>query len=698
MKRAVGCLLIAVCLLAWTLPALASEEDRDLLLLEAVEAVDARRVALQAFQADPQTGLRCGFFVTSATEDDQWDNPDFAFWFVLEGQAPQLVLEGRGQPLPEDEYMDDRSYFRQTIQAFTHNGHAYFIAGLRTGERQSDSAPLYMLRDGQLIPISEFANGAGYHPEVGLYSLAYDYATNPGFEAGRALTPVFFALDGDSLARAEGLRVDYLDAVQRLSNGDNLLQNLGAAGFMMDDATFYLPNGMYVIDGARYEASYEMHELFSVYVGIVDNIGTIVRYPDRLEAPDVAQPFWRVCATAEEAAVEGHYVAYDGIPGAVYPEAILTPRADRMVVYGGGAQALVPEVSRALGWYGGFDPRGMMLKGKLTALFATAKSGQATAEQIDAMAAIAGQAEPATRELFDLTLGMYRMGLLDSGGFYCPGAWCDANDNKVQDESDAPANSVNLNLAGEATHSFSPWYTFFHEAGHAIDVNLGAPSPGKWSVGTAFSQTYTTSTERYDNVTLQEAARLDVSVNLRESIAKFTSDPAQADRVFQMIWSKYPDAIAVDASDMDISLLVRSYYNYLFQGAGYTISDIYGGVTNNRIHLNAVERLSQNFLGGLIFALNKIDFLDVLEEQDPMLLSPGHFDEAYWYKSKDTGTGKLFSRTGLVPLELFAGYFSSRIRGDQEELQYYRFFLPESTQILEEMLARMLEVTRNRLP
>ena len=146
-------------------------------------------------------------------------------------------------------------------------------------------------------------------------------------------------------------------------------------------------------------------------------------------------------------------------------------------------------------------------------------------------------------------------------------------------------------------------------------------------------------------------------------------------------------------------LLFRGhYYNYLFQNAGYTISDIYGGVTNNRIHISEEEMADLTILGGIINALNTIDFLDVLDPQDPMLISPGHFQEDYWYMADDSGETKSFSRTGNVPLELFAGYFGSRIRDNQEELKYYRFFLPESTQVMEKMLDIMLDTARKGAP
>jgi hypothetical protein len=54
-------------------------------------------------------------------------------------------------------------------------------------------------------------------------------------------------------------------------------------------------------------------------------------------------------------------------------------------------------------------------------------------------------------------------------------------------------------------------------------------------------------------------------------------------------------------------------------------------------------------------------------------------------------SSKTDSSTGALPNELFAHYFSARIRGSEEELNLFRYFLPEATHVMEDMLPAMLE-------
>ena len=162
-----------------------------------------------------------------------------------------------------------------------------------------------MLMEGNLVHLKGFYAGAGYHPQAGLYGLDYDYATDPGFEAGRMLTPVFYALDGDQVTPTVGVEVLY-DQLLQLHNGEDIQRTLGATR-ATPDSMYYLPNHMIVVNYTEYLSEYEMNELTTAYVGINNGMGTLVRYPDQLEAPDVTRPFWQECQTADDARVEGRY-------------------------------------------------------------------------------------------------------------------------------------------------------------------------------------------------------------------------------------------------------------------------------------------------------------------------------------------------------------------------------------------------------
>ncbi|MGI6671611.1 MAG: hypothetical protein ACOX58_08590 [Christensenellales bacterium] len=331
MKKACW-ILSVVCLLLWAVPGMAQEDTtaRDAALREAVQRVDGRPIQLAAYEYADETDGRCGFFVTSA--DRLGDTTDFAFWFMREGGGPQLIFDGAAQPLPEDEWYDDRTYPREALQAFRHKGHTYFLASSRTGQRQSDGSDLYMLMEGNLVHLKGFYAGAGYHPQAGLYGLDYDYATDPGFEAGRMLTPVFYALDGDQVTPTVGVEVLY-DQLLQLHNGEDIQRKLGATR-ATPDSMYYLPNHMIVVNYTEYLSEYEMNELTTAYVGINNGEGTLVRYPDQLEAPDVTRPFWQECQTADDARVEGRYTPNEYFENPIQPTAFLALRDDVMVIYG----------------------------------------------------------------------------------------------------------------------------------------------------------------------------------------------------------------------------------------------------------------------------------------------------------------------------------------------------------------------------
>ena len=649
MKKACWILSI-VCLLLWAVPGMAQDTTaRDAALREAVQRVDGRPIQLAAYEYVDETDARCGFFVTSA--DRLGDTTDFAFWFMREGGGPQLIFDGAAQPLPEDEWDDDRTYPREALQAFRHKGHTYFLASSRTGQRQSDGSDLYMLMEGNLVHLKGFYAGAGYHPQAGLYGLDYDYATDPGFEAGRMLTPVFYALDGDQVTPTVGVEVLY-DQLLQLHNGEDIQRTLGATR-ATPDSMYYLPNHMIVVNYTEYLSEYEMNELTTAYVGINNGEGTLVRYPNQLEAPDVTHPFWQACQTVDDARVEGRYTPNEYFDNPIRPAAFLALRADVMTTYGLEAAADI--------------------RAQLGEAFAHPHRGAATAEQLDAIARIAGNADPQARELFARTLTFYNIGALDekASGVYDPVA-VDRNGNGIIEAEDTPANSISLYLAEDADNPRGAYATYFHEVGHAIDANVQAlqAQPGM------FSQQFVADTGLLTQVTLEQAIHYDVSHHLKGIIEMHTSDADQVGRIFNWIWPPHWDAGLRD-EDAPVTRNVLRYYNRLFQDAGYTISDIYGGTTDNRI------------------------FLDATPEEEAMGYSAvhyGHFGEEYWYVIKKTPVQVSFSRTHTLPAELFAGYFSARMRDNVEEISYYRYFLPQSVQVLDQMVMHMLAALDKHLP
>ncbi|MGI6691285.1 MAG: hypothetical protein ACOX63_10690 [Christensenellales bacterium] len=688
------CIVLSVLyLILLPAPALGQHPSADQQLRDALSQTDSRSIALANYQTLPDTGQRCALFVTSNEPvNSLWSSTDFAFWFIMEGQEPQLLFEGQDQPPPEDQWMDDRVYPRKYLQGFVHKGNAYFIVSAQTGERQSNYSLLYWVHNSQANLIGSYYAGAAYHPDVGLYKLDYDYGTDPPFEAGRELTPVFLSLDGGHVTRTEGIAIEYGELLQ-VPNGDYALRDLEEQS-IIPSSQYYLPNHMLVINCEFYDAKVDMTILKSVYLGIENGCAQAVRYTNDLEQPDVNRPFWTPEAHASDAASNGHYRIYHSSDEEVIrPRAFLSPRDDLLTLYTSQSRVQAEEAP--------WEPaagENKDMSSRLAQLMATAKWGRATPGQVEALASIALAADDDIKSLFQKTLGMYRVGSLEHSGLYTAFGHDLNNDQRI-DENDLPPNSINLEIDEDERSTLRPWYTFFHEAGHAIDVNLGRRHPDTGRYMAAFSQEYRTTTVKYDDVTLEDAARFDVSENLRDAVAKFTTDTAQADRVFTLIWSRYTESHSKDPADYIVMLQVKGYYNYLFQQSGYTISDIYGGATDNRIFLTESELALLNATGVFSYIADKVLGLGLLESAQLFTESPGHTDDDdYWYKAGDGPLSGTFSRTGALPMELFAGYFSSRMRNNQKELQYYSFFLPESVQILEEMVVAMLEVADQHTP
>ena len=299
MKRFILCLLVSLLGLSPVQGLGSGDTDAD--LRNALSVVDNRDVYLECIQTLPETNEKCAFFVTANMLENPAESTDFAFWFVAEGENPQLLLEGRDQRLPSENDGDTRLRPREYLQGFEHRGHTYFIASLRTGERQSDHSYLYMVQDGQLVLLTTLYAGAGYHPDVGLYQLSYDFATDPGIEAMRALTPEFLLLDGAKITHTQAIPAK-ISALKQLANGDEFDHRLKPEEMKttIDPTIYYLPNNMFVINYRERDTQNGLDKLYSVYVGIENGRGMMVRYPDQLEAPDVDQPFWHVCYNADD--------------------------------------------------------------------------------------------------------------------------------------------------------------------------------------------------------------------------------------------------------------------------------------------------------------------------------------------------------------------------------------------------------------
>ena len=326
-----------------------------------------------------------------------------------------------------------------------------------------------------------------------------------------------------------------------------------------------------------------------------------------------------------------------------------------------------------------------------------ARSGKASDKQLKELAALVDSADEEIRSLFLRTLRLYQPGQLDRAktAMY---SW--------NGSEDAAPNTINLNLKEDATDGSDPYRTFFHESGHAIDFNLG-----RREQGAPFVNLFRNNTKNYDDVALEEAARFDVSVNLRETVKRFAYDEKQAERVFILLWSKYDEKASI-LNDLNVALQVKAYYNILFQGDGATVSDIYGGVTNNRLHLNTGEIISLDLLGAVLRGLDLVYGAEELELTDWFVPTAYHdaklpreegddkeTTKGYWYTIKKVGEGYSYSRTNILGTELFASYFSARMRRDEGELQRIRTMLPDATELLEMIVTQMhQEADARQLP
>lgn len=326
-----------------------------------------------------------------------------------------------------------------------------------------------------------------------------------------------------------------------------------------------------------------------------------------------------------------------------------------------------------------------------------ASSGEASDKQLKELAAVVDSTDEEIRSLYLRTLRLYQPGQLDRAktAMY---SW--------NGSEDAAPNTINLNLKEDAADGSDPYRTFFHESGHAIDFNLG-----RREQGAPFVNLFRNTTNNYDDVALEEAARFDVSFNLRETVKRFAYDEKQAERVFILLWSKYDEKASV-LNDLNVALQVKAYYNILFQGDGATVSDIYGGVTNNRLHLNTGEIISLDLLGAILRGLDLVYGAEELELTDWFVPTAYHdaklpreegddkdTTKGYWYTIKKVGEGYSYSRTNLLGTELFASYFSARMRRDEGELQRIRTMLPDATELLELIVTQMhQEADARQLP
>jgi hypothetical protein len=342
-------------------------------------------------------------------------------------------------------------------------------------------------------------------------------------------------------------------------------------------------------------------------------------------------------------------------------------------------------------WTEDTDAGAEPLRERIAGHLATAVRGKADDSHIEAITRYVEDAEPIVRGLYEQCLDMYRVGQLDyrRGGLYTLSG-DDINENKTIDPDEPPANSINLDLSDDAADKLLPYRTFFHESGHAVDANVGIRRA--YQLGqdlNYFSSTFITDTPGYDRVTLEEAARFDVSAKLLATAHSFAEDEAQAQRVFNMLWDRYGVAKAAKISDHAVLYQVKIYYAAAFQKFGGVISDIYGGVTNNRIHLKDLENMA-SIPANVVNLLSELP----LKDKPTIWFDISRHSGDYWYYSKDDPEKphiRKYSSTGALPNELFAHYFSARIRGSEEELNLFRYFLPEATHVMEAMLPAMLE-------
>lgn len=198
-------------------------------------------------------------------------------------------------------------------------------------------------------------------------------------------------------------------------------------------------------------------------------------------------------------------------------------------------------------------------------------------------------------------------------------------------------NTINVDMIKEPTNPRGPYTTFFHESGHALDYNF-------YNDGNYYSLTYRNS----DGESLQDVIFEDVRNDIRQTIAKYTSDEKMQENLLNyLISGKNNRGDLTKTEEKILENVLKAYKKDITGMEKEAYSDIYGGATDNAIVGNYA-----------------------------------HTQKNYWYDEDGNATG-------AQAVELWAEYYSYCMTDNEEALENLREHFPNAAKFLDEMAESM---------
>lgn len=198
-------------------------------------------------------------------------------------------------------------------------------------------------------------------------------------------------------------------------------------------------------------------------------------------------------------------------------------------------------------------------------------------------------------------------------------------------------NTINVDMIKEPTNPRGPYTTFFHESGHALDYNF-------YNDGNYYSLTYRNS----DGQSLQDVIFEDVRNDIRQTIAKYTSDEKMQENLLNyLISGKNNRGDFTKTEEKILENVLKAYKKDITGMEKEAYSDIYGGATDNAIVGNY-----------------------------------SHTQKNYWYDEDGNATG-------AQAVELWAEYYSYCMTDNEEALENLREHFPNAAKFLDEMAESM---------
>ena len=193
--------------------------------------------------------------------------------------------------------------------------------------------------------------------------------------------------------------------------------------------------------------------------------------------------------------------------------------------------------------------------------------------------------------------------------------------------ADEPYRSIyNVDMIKEPTNPRGPYTTFFHESGHALDYNF-------YNDGNYYSLTYRNS----DGQSLQDVIFEDVRNDIRQTIAKYTSDEKMQENLLNyLISGKNNRGDLTKTEEKILENVLKAYKKDITGMEKEAYSDIYGGATDNAIVGNY-----------------------------------SHTQKNYWYDEDGNATG-------AQAVELWAEYYSYCMTDNEEALENLREHFPNA--------------------